>query len=167
MEKEVIKKIVIGTALGFLLGFGSAWIYLDKTTGDVAGDTSANEKGNEVVDRIDTPKEELNISSKLMISEQSPGDKVVVDKAQLDKESWVVIYEDNNGELGKILGARLFPAGLTEMREVFLLRSTTSTLRYYALIHSESGDGDFDYKDDIALTDAGGERLVITSFTVK
>lgn len=167
MEKESIKKIVIGTALGFLLGFGSAWIYLDETRSDIAGDNSETDTKDLGKNIGDTGEGAKNISLKIIISEQTPGDKVFIDKAILDEESWVVIYEENNGELGRILGARLFPAGITENREVFLLRSTVSSERYYALIHNESGDGDFDYKDDIALMDSAGERLVITSFTIK
>ena len=114
-----------------------------------------------VSDTVDRAKLDLTSSiapenkNAVMVNDQSSGSEVVVSQVSLEKSSWVAIHEDNAGKPGNILGARRYPAGSTSATTTIeLLRLTVKSL-YYAMIHEDTGDAEFDYQKDLPLIMGG------------
>lgn len=165
-------KIILGIILGFLLGFGSAWIWLSAKIpiGNDFSDNVEDLKSEEELLKDESGKTDATEpdakeagSDIISVSDQEPGNVVVVEKLSLKEASWVVIYEDENGEPGNILGAGIFNEG-TVSGSVELLRATESGKDYYAVIHFDNGDRQFDYLTDLVDRDETTGKLVLVKF---
>ena len=93
------------------------------------------------------------------VDEQKAGNTVAVTMLTLSNPGWVVIHEDRNGKPGNVLGATWYQAGI-HLAKVELLRSTVVGGTYYAMIHSDDGDKQFDLKKDLPLMDASGNPIM-------
>jgi len=178
MENKNKQNIIIAVILGFILGFGSAWVW---TTGrvDFGGfrgadvtDESLDDLEEEIIDDTTTPTSDEYVppvisgddkSGRLSVSDQKAGVVVFVDKVVISVPAWVVIYEDVNGEPSNILGAHIFDPG-TQSGEVELLRGTSVGGLYYAIIHDDDGDRQFDYANDLVERDETTGMLVQKTF---
>jgi len=164
------KRLVVGVVLGFMFGFGSAWIWIDRNTsgiaGDIAEDLDKEDPEENIEDGIPTESETSvnNFSDILIINNQPAGAKVIVDKAVFEDYGWVVIYEDEAGEPGNILGAQLFDPLIGTSGHVELLRSTFAGNSYYAILQLDNGNRQFDYQDDLVLRDSESGKIIITKF---
>lgn len=103
-----------------------------------------------------TPNNSSNGEYLFSVVDQSAGGVVYISSLTFPKESWIAVREDNNGELGNILGAQRYPAG-TQTGVVTLLRNTNAGQTYYAVIYLDDGDGEFDHKKDTLLVDSEGD----------
>ncbi|MGM0629297.1 MAG: DUF7282 domain-containing protein [Patescibacteria group bacterium] len=95
------------------------------------------------------------------VADQEAGDAVFVSDMDLTESRWIVVHEDRDGELGNILGARLFPATAND-GSVNLLRETEEGKSYYAVLYKvaerEKDKGRrFDASRDVPLIKEGGE----------
>ena len=104
------------------------------------------------------------------VHDQEAGSSVYVSALSLSDPRWVVIHEDQAGEPGNILGARLFSVD-QEDGEVSLLRSTESGNTYHAILYMVADrDRDqgrrFDTDRDLPLIEEDGYQ-VITTFTAE
>jgi hypothetical protein len=107
--------------------------------------------------------------NKIVVTDQSAGSVVTVTLVTLTERGWVVVYEDNNGALGNILGAKRLEAG-TNLAPVTLLRNTVPSMKYYVVLHSDNGNGTFDYISskrtaDLPLADENGMPIMATFST--
>ena len=98
-------------------------------------------------------------SNKILIRDQPVGNEVRVESVMLEKSAWVAIHEDRDGHPGNILGAQLYPAGTTALSTIELLRPTAKGI-YYAMLHADDGDRQFDYEKDAPMTGGGSPIMV-------
>lgn len=89
-----------------------------------------------------------------------PAEKwVVIENISVSEDVWLAIYEESGGQPGNILGAARFRPEHVSGR-VELLRNMLPERTYYAIVHIDDGDIEFDFKRDIVYESAPGERLV-------
>jgi hypothetical protein len=101
-------------------------------------------------------------SSSVAVGDQKAGSEVDISNVKVEKETWVVIREDNGlGELGNILGASLFWSGTYNDGKVALLRPTEAGKNYYAVLYTDDGDRIFDFGKDQLLKGENNEVLMV------
>jgi hypothetical protein len=98
------------------------------------------------------------------VGEQPEGLHVFLNSVSTDRTVWIAVQEDNDGELGNILGAALVGEGSHDGLWVELLRNTEAGYIYYITAYAENGDGVFDHETDTLLPGPNGDN-VIASFT--
>ncbi len=96
---------------------------------------------------------------------QSAGLEVTVSHMVVSVPTWVVIYEDHNGQPGNVLGAGLFVAG-RESGVVELLRGTLPGQTYLVGESRDDGDHMYSAQNDPAIRDANGDPM-LTQFQTK
>lgn len=97
---------------------------------------------------------------------QPAGMSVLVSHAKLSAPvSWVAVHDDNNGDLGNVLGARSFAAGEYKQISVPLLRGTVTAKKYHVGIYIDNGDKKFDRKTDTMIRAEDGEMVGVTFLT--
>jgi len=93
---------------------------------------------------------------------QKAGIEVMMDYVLIHKRGFVVLHEDDNGQPGKIVAAsNLLNAG--EMREAFVRTKTEAGKTYWAMLHTDNGDGIFDAKTDLPIRDSK-DAMVMARF---
>lgn len=100
-------------------------------------------------------------SSVLVIEDQPAGLSVVVAKAAIKEDNWVVIHEDRMGVPGNALGAARFIGGSTS-GTIELLRGTVPGGTYHGLIYKDDGDRIFSIERDIPVRDEKGNPIQVT-----
>jgi hypothetical protein len=155
-------RLLIALVLGILIGLGSFWLWgnrsnsmnqlapeglLDTTT---AASSTAVEEGDGGL---------TGSGPAVKIEDQNPGRLVVVYQVSLTKPGWVVIRDNNNGQVGNILGARLFDSGKNSGL-IPLLRATVVDKKYFAVLHNDNGDNIFDPKKDLPIKDSKGIEIM-------
>ena len=153
--------IVLGIIVGVAIAWGWTALRSSKTTESTA--TPTTEEGSTTTNSTVAPAQGSDPSLTIM-TPQSPGTSVSVEKAIVASPTWVVVYENNNGKLGNALGAGLFfpekQSGTVE-----LLRATMSGKSYLAVKQVDNGDRKFSLKDDQFLSEGGTVQWV--TFEVK
>lgn len=152
------RKLIVVAILAFILGFFSAWLWLnDGTSPEVVTD-------EETVEVIDNGTVVVVGENSLNVVDQAPGRTVAVETVTLEKTGWVVVREDNQGQIGNILGARLFSKGESS-GEVELLRGTVEGGTYYAALYNEDSDleqnREFNLNKDLPLVDSEGSSIQV------
>lgn len=97
-------------------------------------------------------------------SPQDAGLNVAVSHVRVSSPTWVVIYEDQNGNPGNVLGASLFfPAseGGAESGVVPLLRGTLPGQTYLAGEALDDGDHKFSLDTDKPVRDDKGNPVLV------
>ena len=109
------------------------------------------------------------IDPSIAVSDQSvdPVDEVFVDEVFSQGPGWVVIYEDDGGLRGDVIGRTQVDAGQTRGVYVTLDRAATDGETFHAMVHVDAEPvGTFDFPGvDAAATDRQG-NVVVQSFTV-
>lgn len=166
------KKVLIVGVLCLLIGFGAGFlVFSDNSVLDGGADDEVvlEEKvlnDNDADTNSENDAEPVVVSGvTLVVGDQNFGDTVFVDNITLDRTSWIVVYEDNQGTAGSILGAQLYDTGAYEEIEVSLLRGTTPEAKYYVKIHADDGDRQFDFRRDVAVVDGDGVEVVANFMT--
>lgn len=167
------QKFVIGLIIGLVVGWGGTFFAIDKSSSPSKLEQS--KASEEVAEDLDNggnvsqsgynKKAEAIIVSGINaveVNDQPAGDKVEITMATLSKAGWVVIHEDDNGASGKVLGARRYEPGIY-LAEVELLRPTESGKIYYAMLHLDDGDKEFNLSSDGPIKGEDG-RVVMDSF---
>lgn len=91
-------------------------------------------------------------------SPQDAGLQVAVSSISVSVPTWVIIYENHNGQPGNALGASLFTAGKTS-GVVDLLRGTLPGQMYIAGEEQDDGDHIFSLQNDPAVRDTQGNPV--------
>lgn len=104
--------------------------------------------------------------STLTIGDQGSGGQVFIGGTPTDFSGWVAVYEDENGSLGRALGATRFGPDRTP-NIVPLLRETVPGQTYYGVIHRDDGDRMFSLGSDPHVRDVSGRLLFITFTTTE
>ena len=177
-QEQNTQKTIVAFVAGLLVGGLLVWIFSSPTetktdsqdadmavgteqsvtqvaeTGDAAdfsGSTGqVDSNGNETV----TVSKDMEIGNgDISVSDQSAGDKVVLDSAVFPSdEGWIGVRDYQNGDLGNILGVARFSKEQNLIpSEVSLLRTTIAGNTYAVVFFTENGDHDFNLADDRQL----------------
>lgn len=96
----------------------------------------------------------------IAVENQPAGDSIRIQSARFGAGGgWVAIHEDRDGKPGNVLGAQFYAAGETKGGLVDLLRPTVKGT-YYAMLHHDDGDHQFDFTKDFPMTDASGKPVM-------
>ncbi len=93
-------------------------------------------------------------------SPQDAGLQVAVSNVVVTNPTWVVVYENNNGEPGNALGAGLFVDG-RDSGVVYLLRGTLPGQSYFVGESRDDGDHIYSMDRDPAIRDAQGNPVMV------
>ena len=168
------RKYVIVGVIFFVIGFGLSWIIFGRKSLPVSDTLQEEKSAQQQTQESSTPSStsltgesalNMNGASMLSVENQIAGSQVTIASLNVEKSVWVAIHEDNAGKPGNVLGAGHF-AKVTMSAVVDLLRNTIVGHTYYAMIHIDDGDGKFDLKKDMPLTDSSG-AMVMTKFTAE
>ncbi len=157
-------RIIIGTVIGFVLGVSTGFAVwggrgdMDSRLSDTASE-NASQQTAAVVGAVRT-------DDTVVVEDQVAGKVVMIAHAKLTEPGWVAVFEDKDGDLGNVLGARDLPAGEYDNFPVPLLRGTTDGATYYVGIYRENGDGQFGYHTDTLMRSPDGE-MVGASFVAR
>ena len=121
------------------------------TNNETSFDLLYNQESNELSNRL---------SDLIIIPDQASGGFVLIEEMNLAESRWVVIHENNEGELGNILGASLFSID-EENGRINLLRETIADNLYHAVLYTvgqreEDQNRIFDITIDQPMTEDGG-----------
>ncbi|MEK7152231.1 MAG: hypothetical protein AAB773_02255 [Patescibacteria group bacterium] len=164
-RNNLISTFLIGVLAGF--GLYSMWDNSAAVKSFVKQDKGVQKEGD-VMDEslnegalLDTNKESFG-TYVLSAQDQPEGLKVLIDSAIMSAQGWIVIHEDRDGAPGNILGAQRFEAGVSA-GEVELQRNTVEGGTYYAMVHTDDGDGQFDHTKDLPLIENDAPVMVTFS----
>lgn len=154
---KIVIALVIGLVLGYLIGVSKAEAPADGN--------NDSEMPSDAEKTSDTSSTMMVGKNAIVVSDQAPGNTVVVSQVVFEKTGWAVVHEDRDGAPGNILGAQRFEAG-TSKGTIELLRGTVEGGKYYVMLHSDNGDGTFDHKVDLPIKDSDG-NVIMGIFTVR
>jgi len=132
----------------------------DTTATDVATDVKKEDVKIVPVVKTIPIVTSLVSTSVVTVKDQAAGTLVKAD-ATMDRIGWVVVRDDKGGKVGNILGARRHPIGAGNV-DVLLLRATVAYSSYFVTLMNDDGDGKFDYKKDLQLTDSKGAPIMVS-----
>lgn len=122
-------------------------------------------KGSEVPattdQTTDTTDQNLVGLNRITMTDQYPGNVVYLNSVQFEKPGYVAVYSDKDGQLGSVLGSTAFGAGINPGK-VTLSKPMIDGKVYYAVMHSDDGDGKFDAVKDAPLKDSKGNVIMKT-----
>jgi len=158
MEAETLytrTHVMAAFFVGLIIGLGSFYIGANR-------DEAPVNKGGEAMD-TQTMTDVTQSENSVMVSNQLEGIHVVVDKVVTENGGWIVIHEDAAGTPGNILGAQRVDAGTFTDVDVDLLRNTLSGRTYYAMLHADDGNKEFNHTLDLPMQNGSG-NLVMVAF---
>lgn len=158
-------RLMVVAVLAFLIGFGLGFlVFSDRSdiTADVITDDVLTTDSGDLVDTTITVEPVIISDALLVVEDQNFGETVVVNSVAIDRTSWIVVFEDNDGVAGSILGAQLYDAGEIIDGSISLLRGTIADSLYYVKVHSDDGDRQFDFTKDVPYLDESGIEVMTT-----
>lgn len=93
-------------------------------------------------------------------NDQAAGLEIAITNASVSVPTWVVIYENHNGQPGNALGAALFTPE-RQSGTVELLRGTLPGQTYFAGLSRDDGDHIFSLQRDPAVRDENGDPVML------
>ncbi len=163
---KYIGMLVVGVILGVLIAWAfSAMRSSSTTVQDTATTTEQSASVSSAttstgINGTGTVGTAATNASLVVASPQKPGKSVAISSAIVSQPTWVVVYESQNGQPGRALGARLFFAG-SPSGKVDLLRATVSGKSYLVTKQTDNGDRKFSLKND-PLVQEGGKTVWVT-----
>jgi len=136
-------KIILVLSLFLILGSMFAYQYFSAKTEDISQVSQAE-------------------NSIIYIAGQKTGFSVSVDHVSMAKKGYVVIYDNDNGKLGKIIGnSKILPEGESRNVIISLLRMTINGESLFAVLHEDNGDNAFYPDIDTPFYDQDGNIMYI------
>lgn len=96
----------------------------------------------------------------VVVTNQRPGREVLVSALILEQDGWVVIHREENNNPGKIIGSYAVRAGEANQLSVSLDEATEDGSGYYAMLHVDNGDAQFNPAEDIPVQSMLGGPVV-------
>jgi hypothetical protein len=165
-------KLVGAFLIGVLVGGFSLWMWTATqdafsnrdTEKKIVTEDVVTEDKTIIVQELDTEEAQLYNDS-IIVRNQASGLIVVVEKAILEEDGWVVIHEGTVSHIGNALGAIRFDKGEFS-GEVELLRATEVGVTYRAVLYRDNGDREFSLDTDFPFLQ-NGNQPVLTTFIVE
>ncbi|HEY4486436.1 MAG TPA: hypothetical protein VJB70_01750 [Candidatus Paceibacterota bacterium] len=179
-ERHFTILIISVFVLGFVLGFFSYAFFVDKKFHPIFWSLAQEEKGDEKVLGVEQsqiangertlrerslginlpPPPKASGRNVLVIAPQAAGNTVVISLAALSVDGWIAIHEDaGKGQLGIILGARKFSVGDYFGEPIELLRETDGGRTYFAVLHRDDGDENFNHVTEVPYINVSGDAI--------
>ncbi len=166
-KSHTVRNVGIGGVIVLII-IGGVWALASRTkpststpvTGASTTTTPTNNIQNNAgnVTPITVTPAALADGSLVIPSPQSPGMQIAITRALVTVPTWVVVYENYNGQPGNVLGAALFthdrPSGVVE-----LLRGTLPGQTYFVGEARDDGDHMFSMMRDPVIRDASGNPI--------
>lgn len=96
----------------------------------------------------------------IYVSEQRPGASVLVNRVSMTKDGYVVIYDNDNGRFGRIIGnSKILLKGESVNVPIGLIRPTVNGEFLFAMLHEDNGDNAFYPTIDVPLRDQDGNIM--------
>lgn len=96
-------------------------------------------------------------SSKIIVSNQIPGEVVMVTEVTMSEAGWIAVHDNNDNVPGNILGAYYLPEGTHKNQMIPLLRAVAEDKSYFVIIHKDDGDRVFNHKIDLPALNSLGK----------
>jgi hypothetical protein len=149
-QKNGKVRLYLTVVLCFVAGLGLAWL-LFSAGGNKAEEMKVSEVASSTVSE-----------TRVTAEDQIFGPQATVAAVRFEtRAGWVAIHEDREGKPGNILGAAWLPVGEHLATKVDLLRPMEAGKTYYAMLHDDDGDKQFNYKNDLSLPSATGEPIMM------
>lgn len=149
----IVLVALLSGAAGFFIGRSGLRLPWEGGNRTGAGEQSLTGPGADVSGVV------LVGGNAIAVNDQPPGATVAVSFVTLGQSGWVAIHEEMDSKPGRIIGARRFDAGANQSGAVELLRPTEEGKVYFAMLHADDGDRQFDHQKDLPLTDPQGNVL--------
>jgi hypothetical protein len=148
-----MKRFLFTLPLLFVLGAGCGWAKTPQSAAPPAPPPAVPASASVPPQTTPPSSDEPDA---ILVSNNKVGNEVEVDYVKIAKQGFVVIHEDKDGQPGGVAGVSpLLNAG--EQREVFVkkikIKDKTS---YWAMLHYDDGDGQFDAQKDPPVKNANG-----------
>jgi len=108
------------------------------------------------------PQEKI-YQNTLEVSDQKAGNSISISKASFAFPGFVVLFSDNNGKPGSILGkSQLLPKGEAEKFNVYIIgtRSVSGQV-LYTYLYKDNGDGVFNINTDKVALNVSGQPVFV------
>lgn len=116
---------------------------------------------------IESTTEATGQDSSITVSNQSAGNTVIIPTATLIAPGYIVIHEQEAGELGPAIGAsELYEAGTYQDIEVTLDRASVSTETLYGMLHDDDGNAQYEFPGPDAPTVNSLGEIVVSPFKI-
>jgi len=113
---------------------------------------------------IETTTQVAVTENSVTANDQGPGESVTVARVKLVDSGYVVVHEDGGGKPGPVIGNSELLSGRNSNVLISLSRSTLEGEVLYAMLHSDDGDGVYEFPgDDVPLKDESG-NIVLSKF---
>lgn len=103
--------------------------------------------------------DDASVVSRIVMSDQYPGNVVYLSSVQVANPSWVVIQTDNAGVPGKVIGSTRFDTGINPGK-VTLTQPMVDGGTYYAVIYNDIAGASFDITKNTPVKDAKGQVIM-------
>ncbi len=142
----------------------AAW-YVQRQARDIAvSDTTTSPNQLATVPDSQKPTPTPN-GARLVVSTQKAGSTIDIDEVTLEQPGFVTIHAAEGGVPGKVVAkSGLISAGT---KQDLVIRYTATPGTYYAMIHTDDGNGVFDAVADAVANSAPNTPLVVKFTVVK
>ncbi|MEX0652305.1 MAG: hypothetical protein WD509_03195 [Candidatus Paceibacterota bacterium] len=176
VENQNLKTVVV-FLIGMFVGSFSLWMWtatqdalsekvqVTPNTEEIIEEDSTVLESTQGVSSNTPTQERLVRNDAIIVQNQKPGMTVVIDKAVLEEDGWIVIHEGTVSHIGNALGASRFDKG-EHSGVVELLRSTERGVIYRAVLYRDNGDKEFSLDSDFPFLQ-NGNQPVLTTFIVE
>jgi hypothetical protein len=163
-SKTPISWIIVLVAVAGIV----AAIILTSPRGPLIAPSSEEDAGETVNPRDETFGSMLRVGpNAIYVDTQTAGaSSVLVGIAAMEKPGYVVIHADDGGVPGRIIGTSELRSEGGEQFEVSLSEALVDGQVYYAMLHTDDGDGSFDAAKDAPVTDMDG-NVILMSFEAR
>lgn len=111
-------------------------------------------------------QETITADNAVNVESQKPGTEVIVGTVILENPGYVVIHEDANEAPGSVIGNSNLLATRNDDVVVELERQSKAGETLYAMLHTDDGDGIYEFPgDDVPLKDEAG-KIILAKFTI-
>lgn len=141
------------------------WYVRHKAQDIAVSDTTTSANQNAINTTPDSQKPTTSSGDRLLVSNQKAGPTIDIDEVSLTEPGFVTISA-NEGEVpGKVIAkSALINAGT---KQDLIIRYPTTPGTYYAMLHSDNGNGTFDAVLDPVINSAPNTPLVVKFVVVK
>ncbi|MFC1731923.1 hypothetical protein ACFL6I_16515 [candidate division KSB1 bacterium] len=165
-------KLFAAFLIGVLVGSFSLWmwtatqseLFKKVSQEEVTNNEIASEEQTAIVQDFNATETQLH-NDAVVVRNQASGLSVVVERAVLEEDGWVVIHEGTVSHIGNALGAARFDKG-ENSGVVELLRATEPGVTYRAVLYRDNGDKEFNLDTDFPFLQDGNQP-VLTTFIVE
>ena len=165
-ENHTMRNLII-TVVAILVVMGIAWAVTgDKKSSDTtntsptATSTTTGSTGTQTGTTSSNTQVSFPSGALVIASPQNAGLEIAVSNVVVQVPTWVVIYENYNGQPGNVLGAALFTKDRSS-GAVDLLRGTLPGQTYFAGEARDDGDHMFSMTNDPATRDTNGNPITL------